>query len=909
MFSKGIHTALRAGAAAAALLFSAACQREIIGEPGRRLFLEPSVVLTAETKATVTGTVFPQSRDISASAWLSGQDGGRFFGDSPFAWDGAHWSSDRYWPVEGTLDLYALSTDGLSVSLSSISESGATYTLPDNSSHQADILYATAPAQEYAEAVPMSFRHASAALVFTAQCTEDFDEDADRGIEITGITVEGLRWSGTLSLSSGGELATSLSTTSNDTDVPGLSGLSSYNVPAQAMDHTRTENYFGIGGRGLLVPRQEKRPFTVSFNVHDGNGSVTPMSQSFTPGEGVWENGCKYAYILKFDGTQLLVEPSLPVDFDVVVTEWSNGGNREAVIFPGGTEVVRTLSTDRTEIYFDCEGNPEGTGTVMVSSYRTAGSTFTPAGWETQVHDGSGWVPLSEAVTDPQYAWLSALPAGNPSPTELYTDVSVTLPATGVVSHEEMLRSGTVLPQDGTSPVDNSTLAGAVDLSRYDFASRRLEAQRYTANCYVVSAPGWYKFPLVYGNAIENDAAVSLSYDPTSVGAGHLDGFKNYKYDLIIASPWIEQDWHTWLVRRNSVASLKLLWEQYSHYDETTDTVTEQTSGMSAAPTGVIDGLQIVSGDDGRYVAFHIGPENIRPGNFLIGALDAGGDSSDEEGETGALVMWSWHIWITDQPMETVTVNNGSTDYAVLPVNTGWTDGTKGQYHPERSARIRFVSTQGDGTASEVLTVTQRDRWDESLIGWGPYYQWGRKDPFVRGIYTYKENYDMNMRGSIRHPDWFNTEQSTYFGTPYWDWIVNNYDNLWDSQWNSYGVTSGALPNHKTVMDPSPRRFCVSPDTAWDGFVTNGHEGDYSGGYHFLSGVDGKTIFFPAAGFIDHLGQHNSTENRYWTLHAWASMQRRASYGLRFTESEVNSCFYTGNYRATGQPVRSVRFN
>lgn len=327
------NTALYACAATAALVLTAACQREEISAHAGRLAIQASVETAArlpETKATIVGTTFPQSRMISASAWLRRQTGQTFFSDAPFAWDGSLWSSDKHWPANGTLDVYAVSADGLTLPLSALSASGATYTLGDNSALQADVLYAAAARQDDTQnAITMSFRHAFASLVFVARCTEGFDGSAGRGVELTGITVSGLRWSGTLSLAPDGTLTTDLGSGVSDASLP---GLTSYEVPEQEMDHTAAATYFGIGSRGLLVPRQQKTAFTVQFNVHDGSGGVTAMTHTYTPDGSVWEDGCKYVYVLKFDGSQLLVEPQTPVPLALVLTAWNHNDDR--ALFP-----------------------------------------------------------------------------------------------------------------------------------------------------------------------------------------------------------------------------------------------------------------------------------------------------------------------------------------------------------------------------------------------------------------------------------------------------------------------------------------------------------------------------------------------------------------------------------------------
>lgn len=578
------------------------------------------------------------------------------------------------------------------------------------------------------------------------------------------------------------------------------------------------------------------------------------------------------------------------------------------VVLGGGADVLQDmiLTVDRSEVVFDYTGAPVGASSINVVSKAVYPRGEEPVGWQTQVKVGDTWTALEAAVLEEGYEWLSAIPTGDASPSSLTAVMNVTVPAQEVTSHEDRLRELRVYDSGGTSPVDNSTAAGAVDLSMYDFVERKMDVSRYTANCYVVSSPGWYRFPLVYGNAIENGATNSASYNSSSSGTGHLNSFKNYKYDLPISDPWIENDWYSWLIRKNSVAAVTVQWQQYSRYDEGLDMVVTESGNQ-----GVLSDVSVVSGDDGRYVQFRIVPENIRPGNILLCAKDAGGDTSDEEGESGALTMWSWHIWITDQTMTPSSVSNGTDSYGVLPVNTGWVDGSRGQWYAGRTAVLRLVSLADPAVTSDEFTVTQQEKEMVSVTGWGPYYQWGRKDPFVPGLFTYAANYDTGLRGAVRHPERFNSEVSTYFSDKYYDWATNNYNNLWDCNWTKYGTVSSALPTAKTVMDPSPRRFCVAPEGAWDGFVTYGHKGVFAEGYHFYTdSTEEETIFFPACGFIHWDGSLlAATDSRYWTLHAWASLQRRASYSLRLTNTSVMNAYYTSNHRAYGQPVRSVRYN
>ena len=80
-----------------------------------------------------------------------------------------------------------------------------------------------------------------------------------------------------------------------------------------------------------------------------------------------------------------------------------------------------------------------------------------------------------------------------------------------------------------SAPYDLSTKGGSV-------------ANRSTANCYVISAPGHYLIPLVYGNAIENGATNSNAYisHATAGNSNVLYNFQDHAGHNI-DDPWIEK--------------------------------------------------------------------------------------------------------------------------------------------------------------------------------------------------------------------------------------------------------------------------------------------------------------------------------------------------------------------------------
>lgn len=151
------------------------------------------------------------------------------------------------------------------------------------------------------------------------------------------------------------------------------------------------------------------------------------------------------------------------------------------------------------------------------------------------------------------------------------------------------------------------------DLS-YDY-----NGQMNTANCYVVTHPGYYKFPLVYGNAIKNGATNAIAYE-SSTFVNHLD--------RQITEPYIYSN------ENCTVGSADLLWQDAQ----------DLISNIS------------LSGDK-HYIQFKITKENIEQGNAVIAVKDESGN-----------IMWSWHIWVTNKNVyETYTYG----DYKFMPIALG----------------------------------------------------------------------------------------------------------------------------------------------------------------------------------------------------------------------------------------------
>ena len=604
-------------------------------------------------------------------------------------------------------------------------------------------------------------------------------------------------------------------------------------------------------------------------------------------------------------------------------------------------EVINASDVTVTGVTYDKTGVAGSDQTFYVRSTKTIGGVTYAAPWKAQLRvantgvDADDWVDMDASNRPAQlenYPLTDEDVAGIPaSGTDAgLGEIQRNLPAQPVISHVQKLHDGVVYENDGVTPVDNSTPAKAVDLSRYDFVRRRMEPYQYTANTYIISAPGWYKFPCVYGNAIENGSTAAASYTGAAFRANHLDRFKKMNdFDIATRGPWLEMHG---LV--NYHRFVDLVWQEFTTWDSANGVAINSGRNDRTSPTisfGPDANVDVITNigyeNDGYnqsnpYVIFYVDPATIRPGNALIATKEDTWLTEDK-------ITWSWQIWITDQDFTPITVNNGTRDYQVMPVNVGWVDDHEGQYFPEVTSEIRFVNISGgvEHCHTGGVTVDQPEITETSTSGWQTYYQWGRKDPFLHNV-TIAETGDHLLYQTILHPHILYYEESTYGGVHYYDWTSANYDNLWDSKCLSYGSPSGDLPNHKTVYDPSPRKYCVPPDNAWDGFSTYGYESILTNnintatyGFWFYTGDPAlsttKTIYFPTSGRVAFATSDcelvdDKVGGFYWTYHASANVQHRISYALKFeggNSPKVHTVQSDDMHRARGYSIRPVAFD
>lgn len=348
-----------------------------------------------------------------------------------------------------------------------------------------------------------------------------------------------------------------------------------------------------------------------------------------------------------------------------------------------------------------------------------------------------------------------------------------------------------------------------------------------TANSYMVGAPGWYCFPLVYGNAITGKGIYTQAYASPHM-LNHLGQH--------ITHPYIKDD-----VSLSDV-SVKLIWQD-------ADNLIETSADRLIYDPGLFGGI--------GGIKFHIG--TIQEGNAVIALID---NTAAEDplvnikrptyGKSGSTkAIWSWHIWVTRFGFDGFgddlqIINHEEKAFDVMPVNLGWCAGAKGiKYYKRRKCDITFKV----GEHEIVRTILQ---YPHMLLPRGdhPYYQWGRKDPFVGTnlaggnkprwngngdkyyewsqynpprLYDEPEIFADNagrkhtkecLAALVQNPDkWHNAPRKPLDPNNLEDGfysINESYDDLW-----SYN-------DAKTVYDPCPPGYQVSDHTPFTGFTTSG---------------------------------------------------------------------------------------
>lgn len=547
-----------------------------------------------------------------------------------------------------------------------------------------------------------------------------------------------------------------------------------------------------------------------------------------------------------------------------------------------------------------------------IESYREVNGTKQPVAWKVvgySVDNGTSWT-----TTKP--SWLKSLSKEQGNGGTAEEECTATL-GTDIVDllaqrNKELQNATPLGTESAPYNLSNSTGAAAV---------------QNTANCYVISAPGYYMIPLVYGNAIKNGQTNSSAYQKGSEANNTLKNFVDQE-GYAITDPWIEK------TNNGANRGIDLAWTIWS--DEKDLVKLASNNGLYRAADGNL------------YIKFEVTKENIKSGNAVVAVRRSWQTQRQEQRqqgrkkvwvtvtETHQQTLWSWHLWFAPKnALDKITVTNKQgnkydfTNEALGWKPTAW-KGTS--YSTPRTVKVKVEQTLGNNgdKQSAVITITQKPA-TTTRTGYTTLYQWGRKDAFPGTTATLAVNTinwnagsEMYMQTILQNPQNYFTagykgnvlDAATGFAkyyTFYNLWSMNNTSAYAENQANSQTVV-------KTIYDPSPVGFSVPANDAFTGFTENG----LNGGRMNVDGTDNaqtfnnnfghnfwtnssktETIFFPAAGFRE--ARNGSTLSYYSKFGDYWTATPNDNHNGNVMGFDVNSVYpLYRNIRAFAFSVRPV---
>ena len=302
--------------------------------------------------------------------------------------------------------------------------------------------------------------------------------------------------------------------------------------------------------------------------------------------------------------------------------------------------------------------------------------------------------------------------------------------------------------------------------------------QMNTANCYVVTHPGYYKFPLVYGNAIKNGATNAIAYGGGTSSTTFVNHLGNQ-----ITDPYIynNSNNNSGKLEANSAA---LVWQDAQN---------------------LISNIGLSS--DNHYIQFEITKENIEQGNAVIAVKDESGT-----------IMWSWHIWVTNKnvyetvPIKTVALSGLTSEhtYNFMPVPLGWDDDI-----PDQPNCPYYQWGRKDPLCPSDGTTLNKDKTLYNSSG--------------NSFTMTRTSGGVSTGTSIQNP----TTYYFYKSSP-WDWNSTTYYDYWNA---TNGTTTSMNDNAvvKTVYDPNPVGFKMPSPDAFTGFTNDGSDQSQSSNFNVES--------------------------------------------------------------------------
>ena len=558
--------------------------------------------------------------------------------------------------------------------------------------------------------------------------------------------------------------------------------------------------------------------------------------------------------------TFLMIPQTLPNKSDVnhakVTIYYEEGGSTKHISFPLTGEwkanttheyklsqrnsswgYIFTLAKENKT--FDYRGNETNNEAAFeVTSYRQApDGTKQPVAWKVTKYEEWDYTTNNWVTRAAKPAWLGNIAdQGNGS-----TAAEVGNTAVNPTVMDKLAAYNQVLKE----ATPKGTVSNPYNLANPGGNGARDDIEE-TANCYLISAPGHYCIPLVYGNAIKNGTTNSHAYQTSVSGAHVLQHFKDHA-GQDINNPWIEK---TNSGANHGVDNAKVVWA-------------DEAGLVKFGATKIVR-----DANNNAFVQFEVPADKIKNGNAVIAVMK------------GGTVVWSWHLWFAhDDALNTVTCTNfQGYKYKFTQENLGWKytalSGTS--YTSPRKVRVTVEQTVANGGVKQSAYITITQNPGKARQGYNTLYQFGRKDAFpgtdatAEGSFNKNGGDNMSVMNGIQHPETFYN-----YGTSWY----NGYD-LYNNLWSMDNTTTSYNDNAvvKTIYDPCPAGFHMPASNAFTGFTATVQyegmvnvSGAWDNGWNFnnkRSSPD-ATVFFPASASRDYRDGSLSYVygNNYWAAH------------------------------------------
>lgn len=665
--------------------------------------------------------------------------------------------------------IYPEVTPGTKISVSPQSHSGRPYIDFESEtdvSKQSDLLTACSGVIHYSQRwvsplTPLKFRHALCAVRFAVGSNLSWDKTIDR------VEVRNVRYKGRYTLSDqsdGSGASWDLSATEGERATMILDGV---NVSTSSSPNTIIMGEKGDNFTFFMIPQMitKEDNVVIYFHCTDGTEITAPIKNAR------WLAGTTKTYKISQKRS-----------------DWT----------------YHIEATNPSVIAFNQNVSPDAYG---ITSYRITNTGAKQAvKWKVAGYDAND---DGKFGMDEKPAWLTGLSktggdGGEVAETGL---ANVTIDIKDYLKQRnESLKNA---PTKG-SPSKYYNLSNQTDGG---------DAIENTANSYLISSPGYYRLPLVYGNAIKNGQINTSAYIAPNPGSSVILAHFVDHNNQPINSPYI-------MVQNADDTNL-------------------QPSIVWADVKNAVSHLSVVGSGKDAYLQFKVSKENIRNGNAVVMVADAQG-----------VARWSWHLWFApEEAMNLITWYNRDSktfQFPKEPLGFYYVKWFYSTYDTPRTVKVKVEQETGQYGKKEyaVITVTQNPGGDKEYEG--TYYQHGRKDAFphklekaVEGSIQKDEDNTFSIAAGIQKPSVI----YHYKMRPY------RYINTWCTNYNQ--IKAVLTTWTKTIYDPSPVGFQVPCKEAFTGFYSKEEKskdtydlymvGDwYKGGYLITKPTASGSIFFPA---------------------------------------------------------------